>query len=107
MADSPESGALIHTLVELGRTLGLETLAEGIEDDDQLLKLQQEHCDRGQGFLFSRPIEPEAIEAFLLDAAETSRAAAVAQSGTTAPVPRTGEAGQPSVLTSGIASTSH
>ena len=40
MADSPESGALIHTLVELGRTLGLETLAEGIEDNDQLAKLQ-------------------------------------------------------------------
>ena len=76
MADSPESGALIHTLVELGRTLGLETLAEGIEDNDQLAKLQAEHCDRGQGFLFSKPIEPEAIEAFLLDAAETSRAAA-------------------------------
>jgi diguanylate cyclase (GGDEF)-like protein/PAS domain S-box-containing protein len=80
MADSPESGALIHTLVELGRTLGLETLAEGIEDNDQLHKLQEEHCDRGQGFLFSRPIEPEAIEAFLLEAAETSRAAAIAAS---------------------------
>jgi diguanylate cyclase (GGDEF)-like protein/PAS domain S-box-containing protein len=80
MADSPESGALIHTLVELGRTLGLETLAEGIEDNEQLHKLQEEHCDRGQGFLFSRPIEPEAIEAFLLEAAETSRAAAIAAS---------------------------
>jgi diguanylate cyclase (GGDEF)-like protein/PAS domain S-box-containing protein len=80
MADSPESGALIHTLVELGRTLGLETLAEGIEDNNQLHKLQEEHCDRGQGFLFSRPIEPEAIEAFLLEAAESSRAAAVAAS---------------------------
>jgi diguanylate cyclase (GGDEF)-like protein/PAS domain S-box-containing protein len=68
MADSPESGALIHTLVELGRTLGLETLAEGIEDNEQLHRLQQEHCDRGQGFLFSRPIEPEAIEAFLAEA---------------------------------------
>ena len=54
MADSPESGALIHTLVELGRTLGLETLAEGIEDNDQLAKLREEHCDRGQGFLFSK-----------------------------------------------------
>jgi EAL domain-containing protein (putative c-di-GMP-specific phosphodiesterase class I) len=80
MADSPESSALIHTLVELGRTLGLETLAEGIEDNEQLHKLQEEHCDRGQGFLFSRPIEPEAIEAFLLEAAETSRATAVAAS---------------------------
>jgi len=80
MADSPESGALIHTLVELGRTLGLETLAEGIEDNDQLHKLQEEHCDRGQGFLFSRPIEPQAMEAFLLEAAESSRAAAIAAS---------------------------
>jgi diguanylate cyclase (GGDEF)-like protein/PAS domain S-box-containing protein len=74
MADSPESSALIHTLVELGRTLGLETLAEGIEDDEQLLKLQQEHCDRGQGFLFSRPIEPDAIEAFLVGATTVDRA---------------------------------
>ena len=107
MADSPESGALIHTLVELGRTLGLETLAEGIEDNDQLLKLQEEHCDRGQGFLFSRPIEPEAIEAFLLDAAETSRAAAVAATGATGGVTDPGApslAEVPPVLASGRSS---
>jgi len=89
MADSPESSALIHTLVELGRTLGLETLAEGIEDNDQLLKLQQEHCDRGQGFLFSRPIEPEAIETFL---AGTAGLADVV-TGTPAGEPTTGAAG--------------
>jgi len=106
MADSPESGALIHTLVELGRTLGLETLAEGIEDNDQLHKLQEEHCDRGQGFLFSRPIEPQAMEAFLLEAAESSRAAAIAASVRTQDLP--GGATQPvgtdapTVLASGI-----
>jgi diguanylate cyclase (GGDEF)-like protein len=98
MADSPEAGALIHTLVELGRTLGLETLAEGIEDNDQLHKLQEEHCDRGQGFLFSRPIEPEAIEAFLLEAAETSRAAAIAASA------RPAGAVESSVVPSGVSS---
>jgi diguanylate cyclase (GGDEF)-like protein len=96
MADSPEAGALIHTLVELGRTLGLETLAEGIEDNEQLHKLQEEHCDRGQGFLFSRPIEPEAIEAFLLEAAETSRAAAIAAAA------RTTGAVDPSAVPSGV-----
>jgi EAL domain-containing protein (putative c-di-GMP-specific phosphodiesterase class I) len=109
MADSPESGALIHTLVELGRTLGLETLAEGIEDNDQLAKLQAEQCDRGQGFLFSKPIEAEAIEAFLLESAETSRAAAVAASprpghdvGTAPEVP---DAAAPTVLASGMGSS--
>jgi EAL domain-containing protein (putative c-di-GMP-specific phosphodiesterase class I) len=65
MADSPASAALIHTLVELGRTLGLETLAEGIEDLDQLQRLRNEQCHRGQGFLISRPMEPSAIEAIL------------------------------------------
>ena len=65
MADSPESAAIIHTLVELGHTLGLDTVAEGIEDLDQLQALRDEQCRRGQGFLFSRPIEPSVIEAIL------------------------------------------
>lgn len=70
MTDSTESSALIHTLVELGRTLGLETLAEGIEDESQLKRLQRECCQRGQGFLFSRPITPKEIEEFLSHASD-------------------------------------
>lgn len=65
MTDSPESAALIHTLVELGRALGLETIAEGIENHSQLEKLRSERCDLGQGFLFSNPVSPGAIEALL------------------------------------------
>ena len=53
MADSPESGALIRTLVQLGKTLGLETLAEGIEETGQYSQLEREHCDSGQGFLYA------------------------------------------------------
>jgi diguanylate cyclase (GGDEF)-like protein len=62
---SKQSTALIHTLVELGKTLQIETLAEGIEDQAQLEMLQREHCDQGQGFLFSRPLHVSAVEAFL------------------------------------------
>jgi diguanylate cyclase (GGDEF)-like protein len=65
IADSAEAVALIHTLVSLGKALGLSTLAEGIEDHDQFARLQVEDCDSGQGFLFSRPLEAEAIEAFV------------------------------------------
>jgi diguanylate cyclase (GGDEF)-like protein/PAS domain S-box-containing protein len=65
MDGTPDSAALIHTLVELGRTLGLVTLAEGIEDHSQLEGLRQELCDRGQGFIFSRPVAPQAVEALL------------------------------------------
>jgi diguanylate cyclase (GGDEF)-like protein len=65
MSESPESGALIHTLVQLGKTLGLETLAEGIEETDQCSTLQREQCDSGQGYLYARPLDAEAVEVFL------------------------------------------
>jgi diguanylate cyclase (GGDEF)-like protein len=65
IASSKQSTALIRTLVQLGKTLEIETLAEGIEDQAQLETLQREQCDQGQGFLFSRPLAVEAVDAFL------------------------------------------
>ncbi len=65
VAASTESKALIHTLVQLGKDLGLETLGEGIEDNAQLQNLRREQCDLGQGFLFARPLDPADIEALL------------------------------------------
>jgi diguanylate cyclase (GGDEF)-like protein len=65
LATSADAAAIIHALVQLGKTLDIETLAEGIEDHDQLLQLQREQCDQGQGFLFARPLDADAIEAFL------------------------------------------
>ena len=69
MSRSPDAAALIHTLVELGRTLGLVTLAEGIETHEQLEGLRRERCDLGQGFLFSGPIDGTEMTA-LLDTAQ-------------------------------------
>ena len=65
MAESNAASAIIHTLVQLGKTLDIETLAEGIELPAQLEKLQEEQCDQGQGFLFARPLDVSAIEEFL------------------------------------------
>jgi EAL domain-containing protein (putative c-di-GMP-specific phosphodiesterase class I) len=65
MDDSPEAATLIRTLVQLGRALGIETLAEGIEDVTQRDHLQAEHCDFGQGYLFARPLVAEAIVPFV------------------------------------------
>jgi len=65
IASSRESTALIHTLVQLGKSLGIQTLGEGIEEQDQLDHLQREHCDYGQGFLFARPLDADAVDAFL------------------------------------------
>jgi diguanylate cyclase (GGDEF)-like protein len=64
IAESSRSTAIIHTLVQLGKALDIDTLAEGIEDRHQLLTLQREHCDHGQGYLFSRPVAASVVEEF-------------------------------------------
>jgi diguanylate cyclase (GGDEF)-like protein len=59
-----EGETLIHTLVQLGKALSIETFAEGIEDQQELSVLKEEHCDSGQGFLFSRPLDAESAQTF-------------------------------------------
>ncbi len=61
-ATSPESKALIATLVQLGKDLGLTTLAEGVETTDQMDHLRDEHVNQAQGFLLARPLDPVIIE---------------------------------------------
>jgi diguanylate cyclase (GGDEF)-like protein len=65
ITDSVESKALLHTLVQLGKQLGLKTLAEGIEQHDQFCQLQTEQCDSGQGFMFARPLGAADVDGFL------------------------------------------
>ena len=65
LQDNQEGETLIHTLVQLGKALSIETFAEGIEQQQELSLLKDEHCDSGQGFLFARPLDPAATETFL------------------------------------------
>src|ERR1017187_3652473 len=60
-----EGETLIHTLVQLGKSLAIETFAEGIEQQHELSLLRDQNCDSGQGFLFARPRDTAATEAFL------------------------------------------
>ena len=52
----------LDALIHLGKTLGLMTIAEGIEQVSQLRHVKREGCDWGQGFLFSKPLPAEEIE---------------------------------------------
>jgi diguanylate cyclase (GGDEF)-like protein len=65
-----EGDTLIRTLVQLGKALSIETFAEGIEQQHELSLLRDEDCDSGQGFLFARPLDVAATEAFLQNWAE-------------------------------------
>jgi diguanylate cyclase (GGDEF)-like protein len=62
MMASRDLRVMVHTLVQLGNDLGLRTLAEGIENADQLAHLQQESCRYGQGFLLGRPVPPDELD---------------------------------------------
>jgi diguanylate cyclase (GGDEF)-like protein len=81
MAESDEGEALVHTLVQLGKALGLATVAEGIEDEFQLGRLRMEGCDAGQGFYYARPLEAR-------DAGRLLAERALPSAPETAPAPR-------------------
>jgi diguanylate cyclase (GGDEF)-like protein/PAS domain S-box-containing protein len=65
VAKSTEDSALARGILTLGQTLGLETVAEGIETAEQLAALRELGCQLGQGYLFARPLEPAAVDALL------------------------------------------
>jgi EAL domain-containing protein (putative c-di-GMP-specific phosphodiesterase class I) len=55
---------LVEGLVHLGHQLGLEIVAEGVEMPEQRGQLRSLGCGLGQGFLWARPLDPGAFEAF-------------------------------------------
>jgi diguanylate cyclase (GGDEF)-like protein/PAS domain S-box-containing protein len=57
--------ALTGAIVALGRDLGLQTVAEGIEDATQLAELRGMGCELGQGFMFARPLPADEIAELL------------------------------------------
>jgi EAL domain-containing protein (putative c-di-GMP-specific phosphodiesterase class I) len=61
MSGKNGTGDTIRTILLLAEKLGMEVVAEGIERKEQLLELQSLHCDYGQGYYFSRPLEAEAL----------------------------------------------
>jgi diguanylate cyclase (GGDEF)-like protein len=67
VSGNPEGETLVRTLVQLGKALSIETVAEGIEQPHELSLLRSERCDSGQGFLFARPLDLIAAEVFLED----------------------------------------
>ncbi|MEP7379287.1 MAG: EAL domain-containing protein [Chloroflexota bacterium] len=56
-----EKSAIVRATIAFARGLGLIVTAEGIETEAQLRQLVGLHCDRGQGFLFARPLDANAV----------------------------------------------
>ena len=65
VTEGSQKAALLRTIVELGRTLNLKTVAEGIEQHDELHQLRNLDCDLGQGFYFARPLQAADVSELL------------------------------------------
>ncbi len=59
------SASIVEGIVAMAQTLGLHTVAEGIEEESQREWLARLGCDLGQGYLFSRPVRAELVDAHL------------------------------------------
>jgi EAL domain-containing protein (putative c-di-GMP-specific phosphodiesterase class I) len=61
----PDRPAIVESILALARTLNTSVVAEGIESDVQARELERLGCTHAQGYLFSRPISPRAVEELL------------------------------------------
>lgn len=59
------SSGIVRAITTMGKELHLETIAEGVENEQQLTLLQELKCDAAQGFYFSKPISADDIQEFL------------------------------------------
>ena len=66
MSGQPERGEHRPVHHQLGRSLGVRVVAEGVEDEDTWALLDGLGCDKLQGFLVSRPLPEDRLEGWLL-----------------------------------------
>jgi diguanylate cyclase (GGDEF)-like protein/PAS domain S-box-containing protein len=69
ITDNPDDKAIVGAIISMAHSLGIQTIAEGVETEAQLDYLRQEGCNEVQGYLFSKPMTADAFESYILEAA--------------------------------------
>jgi diguanylate cyclase (GGDEF)-like protein len=63
--NDPVGRAIVHAVASLGQSLGMATVAEGVETEEQMARIISDGCTDIQGYLISRPMPPAQIDGFL------------------------------------------
>jgi EAL domain-containing protein (putative c-di-GMP-specific phosphodiesterase class I) len=72
ITDDPEDRGIVVAIIQLAKSLGFLTIAEGVETEGQLAFLREHGCDEVQGYFYSRPLTPDALEAFVVQTIGTT-----------------------------------
>jgi diguanylate cyclase (GGDEF)-like protein/PAS domain S-box-containing protein len=67
MVDDAHDAVIVGTIIQMAKSLGLTTIAEGVEDERQLAMLRLAHCDEAQGYYFAHPMPADEFESFILN----------------------------------------
>ncbi|RMF14649.1 MAG: EAL domain-containing protein [Gammaproteobacteria bacterium] len=65
LLDDPDDTQIVLAIIQLGKSLGLKVIAEGVETTRQEKYLLDHQCVFGQGYLFSKPLSPEELERYI------------------------------------------
>jgi EAL domain-containing protein (putative c-di-GMP-specific phosphodiesterase class I) len=63
--EAARDASILGAIIDMAHSLGLKVVAEGVENPVQAGNLRRAGCDRGQGYLFGRPVRPEDLEAVI------------------------------------------
>jgi EAL domain-containing protein (putative c-di-GMP-specific phosphodiesterase class I) len=63
--EDEDDSAIVKTIIDLAKNLGLETIAEGVETEGQVEFLVQQGCSHIQGYYYSKALSKEECEAFM------------------------------------------
>ena len=75
VSERRDYAAVVHAIVSLAGNLGMQVVAEGVETAEQVALLKSLDCHLGQGYFFSKPVDPKAAEALIQKQTPLSRAA--------------------------------
>ena len=65
MLDSEDNAIIVKTIIQLSKSLGMQVIAEGVENLEQERFIIGLGCDEGQGYLYSKPVSASEISALI------------------------------------------